>query len=196
MYLHIRRINKLIQKNDTAVINYIFTESEFGTLLLAADSVGLYYTAFVTPEISDNLAKDSEKKKALHIFKRMFASLPGPALIEGKNSVLIVALNIILGKENSQELVLFVQGTDFQIKVWELLTKIPKGLLCSYKDIAVQIENPKAVRAVGAAVGANPVALIIPCHRVVRSDGRLGGYHWGIKRKAKIIDLESNNVLN
>lgn len=84
----------------------------------------------------------------------------------------------------------FVQGTQFQVRVWKELAKIEKGQVTSYQDIAKKIGNPKAVRAVGSAVGANPVSLIIPCHRVLRKNGELGGYRWGVEIKQKVLLVE------
>ena len=72
-----------------------------------------------------------------------------------------------------------LKGTDFQLKVWETLLKIPMGKLSTYGNIAAQIQSPKASRAVGSAIGDNPVAFLIPCHRVIQSTGIFGGYHWG-----------------
>ena len=84
-----------------------------------------------------------------------------------------------------------MKGTDFQLKVGEALLKIPMGGLTTYGDIASGINHPKAFRAVGTAVGENPVALLIPCHRVIRSTGELGNYHWGDVRKTAIIGREA-----
>lgn len=92
------------------------------------------------------------------------------------------------GKKN--EFKLLVRGTPFQVKVWEALLKIPFGTLSSYSDIAKAIESPGATRAVGSAIGNNPVAYIIPCHRVIRSEGIIGNYHWGSERKTAIIGWE------
>jgi AraC family transcriptional regulator, regulatory protein of adaptative response / methylated-DNA-[protein]-cysteine methyltransferase len=83
-----------------------------------------------------------------------------------------------------------VQGTNFQLKVWEALLNIPTGEVTTYQHIAAQIESPKAVRAVGTAVGQNPVALLIPCHRVIRKEGKIGEYHWGSDRKRAILGYE------
>ena len=90
-----------------------------------------------------------------------------------------------------KEIKLHLKGTDFQLKVWEALLKIPMGGLTTYGDIASGINHPKAFRAVGTAVGENPVALLIPCHRVIRSTGELGNYHWGDVRKTAIIGWEA-----
>ena len=84
-----------------------------------------------------------------------------------------------------------VRATAFQWKVWRELQKIPRGSTCSYADIARAIGRPRAVRAVASAIASNRLALIVPCHRVVRSDGTLGGYRWGVPRKTKALELES-----
>lgn len=82
-------------------------------------------------------------------------------------------------------------GAPFQIKVWEALLAIPTGHVTTYSDIAVAIGNPKAVRAVGTAVGRNPISWLIPCHRALRKSGALGGYHWGLEVKRAMLAWES-----
>lgn len=84
-----------------------------------------------------------------------------------------------------------VRGTAFQRRVWEALRRIPRGETRTYSEIAREIGSPRAVRAVGSACGANPVALVVPCHRALRSDGTLGGYAWGLGRKAALLGLEA-----
>ena len=86
---------------------------------------------------------------------------------------------------------LHLKGTDFQLKVWETMLKIPKGQLSTYGNIAHKIEKPNASRAVGTAIGSNPVAFLIPCHRVIQASGNLGGYMWGNTRKTAIIGWEA-----
>lgn len=93
-----------------------------------------------------------------------------------------------LGKQTAP---LHMIGAPFQIKVWEALMRIPSGHVTSYGEIAAAIEAPKAVRAVGTAVGRNPISLLIPCHRVLRKTGALGGYHWGLPVKRAILAWES-----
>jgi methylated-DNA-[protein]-cysteine S-methyltransferase len=83
-------------------------------------------------------------------------------------------------------------GTPFQQKVWEALRKIPYGTTCSYKDIALKIGHPNAVRAVGTAIGRNPISIMIPCHRVIASDGSLAGFAGGLDRKKMLLDIESS----
>jgi AraC family transcriptional regulator of adaptative response/methylated-DNA-[protein]-cysteine methyltransferase len=85
---------------------------------------------------------------------------------------------------------LYAPGTYLQRKVWEAIRTIEPGKTMSYKDIAAQIGNPKAVRAIGSSCGANPIAIIVPCHRVVKSDGSEGGYRWGLDIKRKLLQRE------
>ena len=89
---------------------------------------------------------------------------------------------------------LHLKGTDFQIKVWDTLLKIPMGRLATYGSIAEEINNPKASRAVGSAIGDNPVAFLIPCHRVIQSTGTIGQYHWGSTRKTMMIGWEAAKI--
>ena len=93
--------------------------------------------------------------------------------------------------EKLNNIKLHLKGTEFQIKVWETLLKIPMGQLSTYGEIAKDIHNPKASRAVGSAIGDNPVAFLIPCHRVIQSTGNFGQYHWGNNRKTVMIGWEA-----
>jgi len=95
------------------------------------------------------------------------------------------------GDSTKNSLPLLVRGTPFQIKVWEALLRIPTGSRISYKKLAQAVGSSGASRAVGSAVGKNPVAILIPCHRVIREDGLLGGYHWGLERKLALLGTES-----
>lgn len=90
-----------------------------------------------------------------------------------------------------QPLTLLVKGTNFQVQVWRALLKIPPGSLTTYKTIAEMIDRPKAVRAVGTAIGKNPIGYLIPCHRVIRGSGEMGGYRWGVDRKQAILGWEA-----
>ena len=89
------------------------------------------------------------------------------------------------------EFQLFVKGTNFQVNVWRALLRIPEGSIVSYKQLAHITGNPSAVRATASAVGANPVSYLLPCHRILRTSGELGGYHWGIERKRALIAWDS-----
>jgi AraC family transcriptional regulator of adaptative response/methylated-DNA-[protein]-cysteine methyltransferase len=99
-------------------------------------------------------------------------------------------LEFLKGDGTLAQLPLDVRGTTFQRRVWEALRRIPRGETRSYQQIARAIGAPRAVRAVGSACGANPAALVIPCHRALRSDGGLGGYAWGIERKQRLLAIE------
>jgi AraC family transcriptional regulator of adaptative response/methylated-DNA-[protein]-cysteine methyltransferase len=87
-----------------------------------------------------------------------------------------------------------LQGTGFQLRVWQALRAIPAGQPVSYGELARRLGVPRASRAVGAAVGANPIAVAVPCHRVIASDGRLSGYHWGVERKRELLEREGFHV--
>lgn len=95
------------------------------------------------------------------------------------------------GKRTSFTIPVDVQGTPFQLQVWEALRRIPYGKTVSYSDISGEIGKPSSVRAVGTAIGANPVLMVIPCHRVVAKNGSLAGYRGGLEMKARLLELES-----
>ena len=98
------------------------------------------------------------------------------------------------GAGGSEKLQLLVCGTLFQIQVWRALLLIPWGSVATYSQMAERVGRPRAVRAVGTAIGANPIAWLIPCHRVLRSDGQLGGYRWGLERKRACLDYEKQQL--
>ncbi len=159
-------------------INYSFAESPFGNLLVASTPKGICYMAFA-----------EEESKALEDLRAKFPN----ARFQQKLDLLQQNALFIFQNDWSKlgEIKLHLKGTDFQLKVWETLLKIPMGKLSTYGAIAEQIGNPKASRAVGTAIGSNPVAFLIPCHRVIQSSGIFGGYMWGTTRKTAIIGWES-----
>ncbi|WP_367617645.1 methylated-DNA--[protein]-cysteine S-methyltransferase [Salirhabdus salicampi] len=122
------------------------------------------------------------------------AHLLGERLLREENSILQMAkqqLHEYFQKERTSfNLPYALHGTTFQRKVWEALQTVPYGETCSYKDIAIKIQSPKAVRAVGGAVNRNPLAIIIPCHRVIGSNGALVGYNGGLDKKKTLLKLE------
>lgn len=113
-----------------------------------------------------------------------------------ENALLLSQLQLVLNyaesPETSLELELDINGTDFQKRVWEALRSVPAGQTCSYSDIAKMIGAPQAVRAVAGACAANSLALAIPCHRIVRRDGAISGYRWGVERKKILLHKEAN----
>lgn len=159
-------------------INYSFAESPFGPLIVAATAKGICHIAFADdemlafaelqksfPNAQYRQVLDMIQQNALYIFTQDWQRLP--------------------------EIKLHLKGSPFQLKVWETLIKIPMGKLTTYGSIAAEMDNAKASRAVGTAVGDNPVAFLIPCHRVIRSTGEFGGYHWGNIRKTAMIGWEA-----
>lgn len=159
-------------------INYSFAESPFGNLIVASTQKGICHIAFCTDELV-----------AFNNLKKLFplASYKQMMDLDQQNALFI--FNHDWKKLN--QIKLHLKGTDFQLKVWETLLKIPMGKLSTYGAIAEKLQNPKASRAVGTAIGDNPVAFLIPCHRVIQSSGALGGYHWGTDRKSAIIGWEA-----
>lgn len=159
-------------------INYSFAESPFGNIIVASTTKGICYLAFADDEAN-----------ALNALKHKFPNAKYKQITDlfQQNALFIFSQNWA----NSSKIKLHLKGTDFQLKVWEALLKIPTGQLTTYGKIAKNIEKPSASRAVGTAIGANPVAFLIPCHRVIQSSGIIGDYHWGSVRKTAIIGWEA-----
>ena len=163
---------------ENLLINYSYAESPFGNILVASTSKGICYMAFA----------DDEMKA----FKTLQNNFPNAAYKQMVNLVQQNALYIFTHDWTKlNKIKLHLKGTPFQIKVWETLLKIPMGQLSTYGNIAKSIDNPKASRAVGSAIGDNPVAFLIPCHRVIQSTGNFGQYHWGNNRKTAMIGWEA-----
>lgn len=160
------------------VIRYQYADSIFGRLLIASTQKGICYMAFA-----------DEESVAMNELKRLF---PHASYKNEPDPYQTQALDVISGKgKDIGEIKLHLKATPFQLKVWELLLRIPQGQACSYGQLAQAIGQPGAARAVGTAVGDNPVAFLIPCHRVIRSSGVLGDYHWGSDRKMALLGWES-----
>lgn len=162
-------------------INFSFAESPFGNLLVASTTKGICYMAFYDHE-----------QTAFDILKGHFPE----AIFQRKLDILQQNALFIFQNDWSKlhQIKLHLKGTDFQLKVWETLLKIPMGQLTTYGAIAQHIDKPNASRAVGTAIGSNPVAFLIPCHRIIQSTGNLGGYMWGNTRKTAIIGWESAKI--
>jgi AraC family transcriptional regulator, regulatory protein of adaptative response / methylated-DNA-[protein]-cysteine methyltransferase len=163
---------------ESLSINYSFAESPFGNILVASTPKGICYMAFA----------DDEQKA----FGELHKQFPNANYRQMVDLIQQNALYIFTKDWHKlDEIKIHIKATDFQIKVWEALLRIPLGQLATYGSIASDINNPKASRAVGAAVGDNPVAFIIPCHRVIQSSGIIGNYHWGSNRKTALIGWEA-----
>ncbi|MGC4039086.1 MAG: methylated-DNA--[protein]-cysteine S-methyltransferase [Chitinophagaceae bacterium] len=162
-------------------INYSFAESPFGKIIVASTPKGICYMAF---------ADDEEAT-----FAELQNQFPNATYHQVVDMIQQNALYIFTKDWNKlNEIKLHVKGTGFQLKVWDTLLKIPVGQLSTYGSIAAKIDKPSASRAVGTAIGDNPVAFIIPCHRVIQSTGSFGQYHWGSTRKTAIIGWEAAKV--
>jgi AraC family transcriptional regulator, regulatory protein of adaptative response / methylated-DNA-[protein]-cysteine methyltransferase len=160
-------------------INYSFAESPFGTIIIASTHKGICYMAFA----------DGEEEVVLQELKNQF---PNAKYRQLSDTIQQNALFIFTQDWNKlHEIKLHLKGTPFQIKVWEALLRIPMGELSTYSGIAGKLNQPLASRAVGTAVAANPVAFLIPCHRVIRASGEFGNYHWGSTRKNAMIGWEA-----
>ena len=164
-----------------------FTADATALLQIAADR-GLAGLAFVDEDAGQTRAD------ALADMTRRW---PAAAFIEdGPRTAPHVAHVFDPGQWRAEQPVrLVLIGTDFEVRVWEALLRIPMGRAVTYADIARHIGQPTASRAVGSAVGRNPISFVVPCHRVLRGDGSLGGYHWGLTRKRALIGWETGRLL-
>ena len=179
LFINIEGMTPAEYKNGgkNLAINYSFAESPFGNVIVASTTKGICHLAFSDyddeafsvlqnqfPKANFRQKTDLLQQNALFIFTQDWQKLP--------------------------KIKLHLKGTPFQLKVWEALLQIPMGQFSTYGSIAQQIDHARASRAVGSAVGSNPVAFLIPCHRVIQSTGHIGQYHWGSTRKTAIIGWE------
>lgn len=163
------------------IIRYCFAETQFGRVIVASSSLGVCFLGFF-----------EEEGDALDELRLRF---PKASLVEGSDDFQLAALSHLQpDKQERTEVRLHLTGTSFQLKVWKALLSIPQGSVTTYGQLAQLIGSPKAVRAVGNAVGKNPVSMLIPCHRVIRSDGSIGGYHWGVDWKKNILEWEKKHL--
>ena len=162
-------------------MEYGIHETPFGNALIGVTERGVCWLSFINTD--EDPRHELEKMKE-HWNNSVFH----------QDQILTQAFtNEIFARKDAKaqkKIHLFVKGTNFQIKVWEALLKLPLGNVTTYQNIATQIQNPKAMQAVGSAVGSNHIAYLIPCHRVIRKDGVLGEYRWSTTRKKSIIGWE------
>ena len=166
-----------------SVISYSFFSSPFGKIVVASMPQGVCYAGYALsnenvlqelgnrfPHCTFRLHKTKQHK---HV-KKIFAGHWG----------------------KSEKLPLYLKGTDFQLKVWEALLQIPAGKLSTYSKIAAEIGCANAQRAVGTAIGRNPILYVIPCHRVIAQTGKMGGFYWGVEKKLELLDAENAGYLH
>jgi methylated-DNA-[protein]-cysteine S-methyltransferase len=157
-------------------VYYSTFQSPVGPLLLAGSKAGLLLVSFASGNRPKNV--DPEWRPDTTAFLEVVQQLQ----------------SYFAGERKNFDLALILEGTDFQKRVWTALRKIPYGETISYKELAEMIGSPKAVRAVGAANGANPIPIIIPCHRVIGNDGSLTGFGGGLPLKKQLLELESHQL--
>jgi AraC family transcriptional regulator of adaptative response/methylated-DNA-[protein]-cysteine methyltransferase len=168
-------------RGDGLSIRYGFHPSPFGTALVMATDYGLAGLAF---------ADDGGETATL---ADMMQRWPKAEYVENQAATVTLARRVFDPRRWSRDtpLRIVLIGSDFEIRVWETLLKVPFGHATTYSDVARRIERPKAARAVGAAVGKNPISFVVPCHRVLGRSGSLTGYHWGLTRKRAILGWEA-----
>ncbi len=162
-------------------ISYGFHPSPFGECLLATTERGICGLGFIDAGGRAQILRDYQERWP-------------EASWEENEGLTQPYIDRIFGgdkRNGNRPITLVLQGTNFQIKVWEALLKIPVGTVVPYEDLAIRVCSPRASRAVGGAVGKNPIAFLIPCHRVIRKAGGIGGYHWGPARKRAMLAWEA-----
>mgnify|MGYP002636522482 FL=1 len=163
------------------LIYYDFFESMFGNMIIGSSSKGVCHLMFY-----------QDIREALRGLQQQF---PNAQIIARQDRYQDQVKNFLAGTKGLKEgLTLHLQGTPFQFQVWQALLNIPSGVLSTYGAIAKYLKNPLASRAVGTAVGANPIAVLIPCHRVLGASGSMGQYRWGTIRKMALIGWEAVKI--
>lgn len=168
------------KRGEGITISYGFHETPFGECLLALTPRGICGLSFV---------QDGDRQTALKELERRWRKALFIADQSGTADKAAEIFSFFDGHAKGN-LPLHLMGTSFQLKVWEALMRVPSGMVVSYDDIAFQIGLPGAARAVGSAVGRNPVPVVIPCHRVIRKTGEIGEYRWGSPRKKALLGWE------
>ena len=177
---------KPVPKTDwdkKSIISYSFFSSQFGKIIVASMSQGVCYVGYLLShegalqELHDRFPKCRfrlrKNNKHKHV-ERLFSG----------------------DWKKGEKLVLFLKGTEFQLKVWEALLQIPTGTVSTYGKIAATSGYSKAQRAVGTAIGRNPILYIIPCHRVIAQNGKMGGFYWGVEKKMELLNAENAGYLH
>lgn len=174
---------------DHVEVQWGIHPSRFGLMLLGATDRGICHLAFLDSGDADGSRAHTELER----------SWPRARFTRSQDATRNL-VDLIFRSGTSHQprgpLYLFLKGTNFQLRVWNALLRIPPGHLSTYGRLAAALGSPRAARAVGAAVGRNPVGYLIPCHRVIREEGDLGGYRWGVDRKAAILGWESAHQIS
>lgn len=166
-----------LPKNEALVFEYQFFQTPKGKLLIASWKKHIAFIAFV-----------ENQSQALGEMRKRF---PKVVFVRTETPIQRQVLKYIKNPKATGTVPVAVQGSPFQIKVWKALLEIPFGSTCFYSDLARAVQQPTAVRAAASAVAKNPVAILIPCHRVLPRGGGVGNYHWGSKNKSTLLTWES-----
>jgi AraC family transcriptional regulator of adaptative response/methylated-DNA-[protein]-cysteine methyltransferase len=182
-------------------LSYGFAPTPFGLLLCVSSPRGIVGLAFADADAPKGVSAKPTIREGEDFWSRdaaladMKSRFPAARFTQDDGTAQSVAGALFASGANKPAPVkLCVAGTNFQVRVWEALLKLPVGHTTSYAKLAADLGDPRATRAVASAVGRNPVSLIIPCHRVLRSDGGLGGYHWGLSRKRALLAWERDTA--
>jgi len=182
VFVKIKPVSNLEWKKKS-IISYSFFSSKFGKIVVASMPQGVCYVGLA-------LTRESA-------LEEMRGRFPKGVFRRHKNKQHEQVKKLFSGKwEKGEKLLLLLKGTEFQLKVWKALLQIPTGSLSSYSKIATTIGYPKAQRAVGTAIGKNPILYLIPCHRVISQNGKMGGFYWGIEKKIELLNVENAGYLH
>ncbi|MBI5231067.1 MAG: methylated-DNA--[protein]-cysteine S-methyltransferase [Coriobacteriales bacterium] len=163
------------------LIRYSIGDSRLGPVLVGQTGKGVCCVLFLDGKDAEDL---------LHAEFSSADTLRDDAAVSGALAQIVAVID---GEADSADVPLDLVGTEFQVRVWEELRRIPRGETATYAEVAARAGRPNAVRAVGNACGRNPASIVVPCHRVVRSDGGLGGFGWGLDRKRALLEAEKRD---
>ena len=174
-------VKDILSKPNKFEIYYGFSQSPFGNVLIMSTALGICGLAF------------SDKIGNARAMQDMTQRWPYTKFTHDKNHATNLSARVF---DFSGRINLHIIGSPFQIKVWRALLQIKAGQVVTYSDVATEIDQPSSVRAVGTAIGRNPISFLIPCHRVIQKSGGLGGYHWGFAVKKYLLAFENNKSKN
>lgn len=181
LFIKLEGMSPAEYKNGGATLNisHSFHQTIFGMTHIASTDKGICKLSFIDDKVIALQELVGEYPHAMFHAKIEDLHLQALKFLQTNDAIDLPFLKLHL------------KGSEFQLKVWEALLHIPTGNLTSYKTIANAVDNPNGSRAVGSAIGKNPVAILIPCHRVLQTSGQLGGYRWGLERKSALIGWEA-----
>ena len=174
-------VRNILSKTNKFEIYYGFSQSPFGNVLIMSTALGICGLAF------------SDKIGNARAMQDMTQRWPHAKFIHDENHTTNLSAIVF---DFSGRINLHIIGSPFQIKVWRALLQIKAGQVVTYSDVATEIDQPSSVRAVGTAIGRNPISFLIPCHRVIQKSGGLGGYHWGFAVKEYLLAFENKKSKN